>query len=214
MWRTFLAATLCVVSIFGFSQRSIGAGESFVASVSMMIDRWDTTAQRHQAQDVACVGLRGDTCFPPRVRGYLEGLNGLPPREQIELVNSLINSIPYAPDIETYGVADYWATLTELMNRRAGDSEDFALAKYFLLRSLGFDSAQLALVVVHHPEIPEACFMQLHVTLEEETYVLTHRQAPAQMADREMPANALFRLGHDGVLRTKVATVASLGGVW
>lgn len=214
MWRTVLAVTLCAASIAGLPQRSVAAKDSFVAPVRMMIERWDATAQRHQGQDVACAALSRSACLPPRLRGYLEGPSGVPRREQVLLVNELVNAIPYAPDIETYGVRDYWATPTELMNNRAGDSEDFALAKYFMLRALGFRGEQLVLVVVHHTEIPEACFMQLHVTEEEDTLVLTHRQATVQSADRGLPSNALFRLGHDGVLRVKVATVASLGGVW
>ena len=44
--------------------------------------------------------------------------------------------------------------------------------------------------------------------------LIVHRQRAVQSADSSLPANALFRLSHDGVLRVKVATVVSLGGVW
>ena len=49
------------------------------------------------------------------------------------------------------GAKDYWATPSELF-ARGGDCEDYAIAKFFALRSLGFDNKNLRLVVLQDLE--------------------------------------------------------------
>jgi predicted transglutaminase-like cysteine proteinase len=71
---------------------------------------------------------------------------GLPPLDRIALVNREVNRLlRYKDDRSLYGKADHWATLAETVRAGAGDCEDFAIAKMWLLDSLGvpLDSMQL-----------------------------------------------------------------------
>jgi len=61
-------------------------------------------------------------------------------------VNRFINTWPDKPDKDNYGAEDYWASPLEFMSR-SGDSEDFAITKFFTLRELGFANRQLRIVV-------------------------------------------------------------------
>ena len=71
----------------------------------------------------------------------------LAPREQLTAVNDFFNRWPYRQDAELYGRSEYWATPREFMSR-SGDCEDFAIAKYFGLRALGFGPDALRIVVL------------------------------------------------------------------
>jgi len=69
-------------------------------------------------------------------------------REKLEKVNAFMNKIPYGEDIDIWGVADYWATPVEFLGRGAGDCEDYAIAKYFTLRTLGIPDQKLRVTYV------------------------------------------------------------------
>jgi predicted transglutaminase-like cysteine proteinase len=65
-------------------------------------------------------------------------------REKLEKANHFFNSrIRFASDMEIWGVQDYWATPLELLCRKAGDCEDFAIAKYFTLKAMGMEEEKL-----------------------------------------------------------------------
>ena len=66
-------------------------------------------------------------------------------REQVAQVNTFFNRIPRSHDSATWGRKDYWATPAELLQRRRGDCEDVAIAKYFTLRRLGIGNERLRL---------------------------------------------------------------------
>lgn len=82
-------------------------------------------------------------------RELLVRSQGLPESEQIARINDFFNRrITFLEDTEIWGKADYWATPLETLGRGRGDCEDFAIAKYVSLRSLGvpFDKLRLTYV--------------------------------------------------------------------
>jgi predicted transglutaminase-like cysteine proteinase len=69
---------------------------------------------------------------------------GQPALEALTLVNSSVNHlIRYRSDAN-----DHWATPVETAARGSGDCEDFAIAKLWLLRSIGYTPSQLQLVIL------------------------------------------------------------------
>lgn len=66
---------------------------------------------------------------------------------QLRLVNSRINDVRYRTDDRNYGTEDYWATPDQFF-AHGGDCEDYAIAKYFALRELGFAADDLRIAVV------------------------------------------------------------------
>lgn len=72
----------------------------------------------------------------------------LPLIERLWRINRIVNSANYAADAELWGKADYWATPGELF-RRGGDCEDFATAKFLMLRDAGVSSSQMFVLVLH-----------------------------------------------------------------
>lgn len=69
--------------------------------------------------------------------------------QQIVAVNDLMNrSIRYEDDSMVWGRSDYWASPTETFQKGAGDCEDYAAAKYFTLKMLGFKDEDMRIVVL------------------------------------------------------------------
>jgi predicted transglutaminase-like cysteine proteinase len=69
-------------------------------------------------------------------------------REKLELVNDFMNRTPFVSDLQHWGKEDYWATPVEFLSTHGGDCEDFSIAKYFALRSLGVPDEKLRITYV------------------------------------------------------------------
>ena len=69
-------------------------------------------------------------------------------REKLELVNDFMNRTPFVSDLQHWGKEDYWATPVEFLSTNGGDCEDFSIAKYFALRSLGVADEKLRITYV------------------------------------------------------------------
>jgi predicted transglutaminase-like cysteine proteinase len=69
--------------------------------------------------------------------------------DKLRAMNDFFNrSVAYEDDQYIWGRADYWTSPIELLNRGVGDCEDYALAKYFALISMGIAPAKLRMVYV------------------------------------------------------------------
>ena len=69
-------------------------------------------------------------------------------REKLEMVNDFMNRTPFVSDAQHWGKEDYWATPVEFLSTNGGDCEDFSIAKYFALRSLGVPDEKLRITYV------------------------------------------------------------------
>lgn len=64
-----------------------------------------------------------------------------------DYVNHYVNAIPYRSDEQGYGVSDYWAKPRDFFRCKAGDCEDYALAKLALCQENGLIHNNGALVL-------------------------------------------------------------------
>ncbi|MCZ6607050.1 MAG: transglutaminase-like cysteine peptidase [Alphaproteobacteria bacterium] len=90
-----------------------------------------------------------DACTSAEIvawRAMIQGLRSQAPLDQLSEVNRFLNTWSEKPDDENYGAEEYWASPLEFI-ARSGDSEDFAIVKFFTLRELGFTNEQLRIVV-------------------------------------------------------------------
>jgi predicted transglutaminase-like cysteine proteinase len=70
-------------------------------------------------------------------------------RQKLEKVNNFFNgNVAFVDDIDIYGVEDYWATPIEFLATGAGDCEDFAIAKFFTLKTMGVGESKLNITYV------------------------------------------------------------------
>jgi len=69
--------------------------------------------------------------------------------QRLKDINDFFNRrLAFKDDAVTWGVPDYWASPLESLDKRAGDCEDYAIAKYFSLTAAGVPTARLRLVYV------------------------------------------------------------------
>jgi len=65
---------------------------------------------------------------------------------RVRRVNEFMNQMRYVEDRVNWGTPDYWATPREFVAANGGDCEDFAIAKYFTLRTMGIPDRRLKMV--------------------------------------------------------------------
>ncbi len=69
-------------------------------------------------------------------------------KAQLSLVNQYWNQYPYREDIRNvYKKPDYWAIPDEMV-KNSGDCEDYAIAKFYTLKDLGFPTDKMRIIVV------------------------------------------------------------------
>lgn len=101
--------------------------------------------------------------FGPEAHARLEDWQRLealatraPVDRQLKLVNSFFNRVRFISDIRHWGQEDYWATPVELLTTNGGDCEDFSIAKYLTLKSMGVPDDQLRIVYVKALKLDQA----------------------------------------------------------
>lgn len=112
---------------------------------------------QHQAQvfadDLMLQRLNKEYSSAARARGIalnalLKKLAGKDVRYQLTEVNRFFNQFKYTNDMKLWGQKDYWSTPEEFLGVNSGDCEDYVVAKYFALRSLGVEDKHLYLTYV------------------------------------------------------------------
>lgn len=112
---------------------------------------WVASAGYDQAKLLEVAATRG-----PRVSEQalaliqqIERDSALDELQRLKDMNDFFNRrLAFKEDSVTWGVPDYWATPLESLEKRAGDCEDYAIAKYFSLAATGMPTAKLRMVYV------------------------------------------------------------------
>ena len=68
--------------------------------------------------------------------------------KKLKAVNDFYNKFTYMTDMKLWHKKDYWASPYEFLGKGAGDCEDYAIAKYFALRTLGIPDKKLKITYV------------------------------------------------------------------
>ena len=89
------------------------------------------------------------TPFAGKMHALVAAAQQEEPVAALEMINRGVNhAIAYRPDIDLWHVADYWENPREIAEKGAGDCEDYAIAKFWLLRSMGVAASDLQLIVL------------------------------------------------------------------
>lgn len=84
-----------------------------------------------------------------KLKQIISSLKGASEQQKLKGINNFFNQhIQYVDDMHLWKKSDYWATPFEAMMKRAGDCEDFAIAKYMLLKALDIPVKKLRLSYV------------------------------------------------------------------
>lgn len=141
----------------------------------------------------------------------IDSFKGQSMKKMADGVNRLMNEQRYILDKNNWGKSDYWATPVEFM-KRGGDCEDFAIAKYAALRSLGVPEERMRLAIVQDTlkNIPHAVLV---VYTDEGTYLLDNQNqdlVDGESKGRYKPIFSINRQAwwlHTSPTKTLVASV-------
>lgn len=138
--------------IVAFGHEHFLAGTEIGPEYLSRFQKWNGVLQRHRAELVTtgrpCSDGPERICAGPKWLAFLDSLETDVLSEQLIQVNRYVNETPYMLDVANWGESDHWASPTEFF-AKGGDCEDYAIAKYFLLRELGVPPEQLRIVVLH-----------------------------------------------------------------
>lgn len=108
----------------------------------------DRTLDERKQPTTACRPDALTACQLQEWQKLLRMLAPLPFERTLDAVNLEMNKRAYILDPINWGVPDYWASPGQFF-RKNGDCEDYAIAKYMSMRSLGIPVSQMRIVVLH-----------------------------------------------------------------
>lgn len=147
-----LAATPAEAGLFGSTEVRRASLTPFTKWTDMLArdrraDGDQQTAPGPLGRSGACRPDSPIGCARPDWEAIVATLRGGDRMAQLRAVNAAMNRYRYITDPENWGVPDYWATPRQFL-RRDGDCEDYAIAKYMALKTLGFPAAAMRIVIV------------------------------------------------------------------
>ena len=183
----FSTATLRPITPHGLQPGLFGTVEVKTAGVAMF-PKWTTVMARFDTQ----MATQGHSATVQAWKTHLASMKNLTPSEQIDGVNSYINSVRYVEDSVNYKKSDYWATPIEFLTR-GGDCEDYAIAKYASLRALGFSADQMRIAIVQDQvkNVPHAILI---VYTDGVAHVLDNQDRRVRNADEINRYKPIFSL--------------------
>jgi predicted transglutaminase-like cysteine proteinase len=98
-------------------------------------------------------------------RNLVRAAKNMPETAILRMVNGYFNQWLPKSDSSAWSTPEYWDTPREFIRHRGGDCEDYAIAKYFALRFLGFEEARMRMVIVRLWDEQGKAVQQLHAVL-------------------------------------------------
>ena len=172
---TLLLTAFAFTDASGQALYSFESDEDFFAPAANWA-AWQDMLDRHRFQRQSIQEcLDDETTCARRLRGLRTILfrgADLKLDQQIRLVNRYINMQHYEEDRISWlsEAGNQWRTLTEFLNT-GGDCEDFAVAKYFVLREFGVEADDMRIVIGKEPR-RAAHHAMLAIRLADEVWLL------------------------------------------
>ena len=140
------------------------------------------------------------------LQNVMNGAADLDDAGKLDALNQFFNRrILSREDIDIWGQVDYWASPLEMMEKGAGDCEDFAIAKYFSLAALGMPVQKLRLVYVRAQIGGAGGTVQAHMVLayypapNAEPLILDNLISDVRPASRRPDLSPVFSFNSEGL---------------
>ena len=147
--------------------------------------KWAGLRARHEAdtpnnasnplitQSLPCVKTKNFKCVSNEWRSVMQSAGQMSKVEQLRAINHHLNQVAYVTDMVNWQQNDYWATIRQFF-RKNGDCEDYAIAKFYSLKELGFESDQMRIVIVQDNNLNIAHAV-LAVYLDDKIWILDNQ---------------------------------------
>jgi len=175
------AISLSAVSYAGSAQAEIFGKEEVISTNISQFSKWNDVVARQETsiKDNSSMEIKA---WEKDIALFKELSTT---RQKIEAVNNYINArVEYRPDIEVWGKTDYWASVDETLTKGYGDCDDYAIAKYFTLKEVGFSEDDMRIVVLKDHSINQIHAV-LSVNVNGAEYILDN-QSPYLRTDHQL----------------------------
>jgi len=120
--------------------------------------------------------------------------------EALQSVNVWFNRIRFVDDIVHWNQMDYWATPAETVSSNGGDCEDFAIAKYFMLKELGVPIERLRITYVRALKLNQAhMVLAYYATPDAEPLILDNLENRIRLASERTDLEPVYSFNDDEV---------------
>ena len=127
----------------------------------------------------------------------------IPTADGLQRINSDFNRVPYRDDIAHWNAEDYWATPAETIASNGGDCEDYAIAKYFLLKELGVPLSRLRMVYVRAGHNSQAHMVLAYYSQPDaEPLILDNLDDRVKSASSRADLSPVYSFNEDDVVLT------------
>lgn len=163
---------------------------------------WDADRMLAAAQKQGPRALAGAKAL----QNVMHAAMDLDDNAKLDALNQFFNRrILSREDIDVWGQVDYWASPLEMLEKGAGDCEDFAIAKYFGLVALGMPIQKLRLVYVRAQIGGPGGVVQAHMVLayyaspNAEPLILDSLISDIRPASRRPDLSPVFSFNSEGL---------------
>ncbi len=160
-----------------------------------LILRKNTLISKSRNFKIKCGNKKRIKCAKEEWLYLLKALKKSSWHEKLNKVNYHMNNSIYITDINNWGVNDYWATLKQFF-RRNGDCEDYAIAKYFSLKKIGFKADNMRIAVVQDMNLNVAHAI-LIVYINDKTFILDNQIATVVKASAILHYKPLYSINEN-----------------
>lgn len=176
---------------------------TFKAPEGVLWHKWRTLKAEINAEMRAVAICRGDrtTCTPAASRFVAMATEAKvhDGRARLETVNRLVNrAILYTSDLAQHGVLDLWSAPLASLRSGRGDCEDYAIAKYALLREAGTAEQDLRILLVRDRSVREDHAV-LAVRDRDTWVVLDNRRSTIAVDSEAGYLTPMYALNADGI---------------
>ncbi|UZW76220.1 transglutaminase-like cysteine peptidase [Alkalimarinus sediminis] len=158
-----------------------------------------------------------------KLLGYIESKYGQSARSRLELwqrlattpsqlstedklnqVNRFFNTTQFKSDLQHWGQEDYWATPVELLATNGGDCEDYSIAKYFTLKTMGVPVDKLRITYVKAIRLNQAhMVLAYYETPSSEPLILDNLISDIKPASKRTDLVPVYSFNGDGLWLSK-----------
>ncbi len=158
-----------------------------------LFPKWREMGARFHDEQSGCAY---PLCDQKYWKKLFDDLSGADRTTQINTINRVMNERRYIIDPINWSLPDYWATPFQFL-RKNGDCEDYAIAKFMALRALGFENAEMRIVVLNDLNLGIAHAI-LVVYLDGKALVLDNQIASVVPADSIRHYQPVYSVNEDG----------------
>jgi predicted transglutaminase-like cysteine proteinase len=176
---------------------------AFRAPEGTLWRKWRGVTSEIAGEDVVIARCRAsaEDCTPA-AKKFIAIVAAVKAREgmaRLEEVNRHVNvAIRYVSDMSQHGLPDRWTAPLAALTAGRGDCEDYAIAKYVILREAGYPLADLRFLLVRD-RLARDDHAVLAAKFEGRWLILDNRFAAIPEDSRMHNFTPLFALDHEGV---------------